>query len=95
MQELHELQEEKLLLAQIKAKGTIEKTQRKSVKRASKYGSTGEISAKNQEEMTQLVTEQGRKVILSLSENFRLILLLYFAHFCNYCGQVEGGLAML
>ena len=62
MQELHELQEEKLLLAQIKAKGSIEKTQRKSMKRASKYGSTSEITQKNEDEMSNLISEQSRKV---------------------------------
>ena len=62
MQELHELQEEKLLLSHIKAKGNVEKTQRKSVKRASKHGVASDISVKNQTEMSKLVIEQEKKV---------------------------------
>ena len=65
MQELHGLQEEKLLLSQVKSKGSVEKTQRKSVKRASKYGSTSEVAQKNQDEMSNLITEQTRKVGLN------------------------------
>ena len=63
MSELHELQEEKLLLSQIKSKNVVEKTYRKSVKRSSKRGeSTDVLSAKNQAEMTKLVTEQEERV---------------------------------
>ena len=62
MQELHELQEEKLLLSQIKNKTTIEKVHRKSIKRASKRGNEGEIDQKNKQELSHIVVEQQLKV---------------------------------
>ena len=62
MQELHELQEEKLLLSQIKSKSSLEKTHRKSFKRASKHGNTDEVKNFTQQEITQLVSEQEVKV---------------------------------
>ena len=63
MQELHELQEEKLLLSQIKNKSTIEKVHRKSVKRASKKGNEGDIDQMNREEISSIVVEQQLKVV--------------------------------
>ncbi len=64
MQEMHNLQEEKLLLSQIKSKSSVEKVQRKSLKRASKHGQGDDLSARNMQEMSKLVTEQEVKVSL-------------------------------
>ena len=78
MQELHELQEEKLLLSQIKCKSSMEKTHRKSFKRASKHGNPDEVKTFTQQELTSLVSEQERKVgaigvkVLSSSLHFIL-----------------------
>jgi len=60
-QELHELQEEKLLLSQIKSKTNVEKTHRKSIKRASKYGSVDEQTTLNKQELNVLLSEQEYK----------------------------------
>ena len=62
MQEMHNLQEEKLLLSQIKSKTTIEKGQRKSMKRASKHGNNEELTAKNVQEMSRIASEHEAKV---------------------------------
>ena len=62
MQEMHNLQEEKLLLSQIKSKTTFEKGQRKSLKRASKHGNNDDMTTKNMQEMSRLVSEQETKV---------------------------------
>ena len=62
MQEMHNLQEEKLLLSQIKSKTNVEKGQRKSMKRASKHGNSDDLTAKNMQEMSRLVSEQETKV---------------------------------
>lgn len=64
LQELHELQEEKLLLSQIKSKSNVEKTHRKSIKRASKYGGVAEQTSLNKNELSALLSEHESKVCL-------------------------------
>jgi hypothetical protein len=62
--ELHELQEEKLLLSHMKTKTGIEKNQRRSFKRLSKHGEAppDEVVDKNKQEMSALEEEQQIKV---------------------------------
>ena len=62
--ELHELQEEKLLLSQMKSKTSIEKLQRRSFKRLSKHGENppDDVAVKNKKELTALELEQQEKV---------------------------------
>ena len=76
MQELHELQEEKLLLSQIKNKTNIEKVHRKSIKRASKKGNMNEIDQKNKQEFATIIVDQQTRVtsLSSLSLHFLHIL---------------------
>ena len=62
IQDMHELQEEKLLLSQIKQKTTVEKSHMKASKRANKSGNMDEVSRRNQEEINNLLAEQEVKV---------------------------------
>ncbi len=71
MQEVHDLQEEKLLLSQMKSKTVVEKVQRKSMKRASKHGSSSDQENRNKRELNQLVTEQEVKVRILRSQRMR------------------------
>ena len=71
LQELHELQEEKLLLSQIKCKSSMEKTHRKSFKRASKHGNTEEVKTFTQQELSSLISEQEKKVRRKCSREWR------------------------
>lgn len=60
MQEMHNVQEEKLLLSQIRSKTNVEKVHRKSLKKAPK--TADDLSSKNMQEMSKLVSEQEVKV---------------------------------
>ncbi|KAK2155136.1 hypothetical protein NP493_2104g00001 [Ridgeia piscesae] len=59
LREVHGLQEEKLLLSQIKGKGTLQKAYRKSVKRASRRGNSNPADGPNLQDA--LTPDQLRK----------------------------------
>lgn len=62
MKEIHELQEEKLMITQVKAKTTLEKSQAKSLKKAMKSGNAENVEAENIREYQKLIHEQENKV---------------------------------
>lgn len=66
MKEIHELQEEKLMLSQLKNKSSLHKTHNKSLKKASKSGIAEEIEKRNKEEYDKLVQEHDDKASFSL-----------------------------
>ena len=61
--EVHELQEEKLVLSHVKQKNAIEKTHSRNTKKASKKGNPIDIRVKNEEEMQGLLKDQQTKVL--------------------------------
>lgn len=92
LQEVQELQEEKLVLNQTKSKIVLEKTHQKSFKRASKhqakYGNADDINYKNKQEMSALIsTHQGKvgyliAIELSKTMSFSPLLSLSEIRFC-------------
>lgn len=61
MKEIHELQEEKLMLSQLKSKSSLHKTHGKSLKKASKSGIAEEIEKRNKDEYDKLVHDHDDK----------------------------------
>ena len=62
MKEIHEMQEERLMIQQVKAKTTMEKTHSKSIKKALKYGSHEEVEQACRHEYQTLIREHDDKV---------------------------------
>lgn len=65
LKEIHELQEERLMISQVKAKDTMEKAHAKSVKKALRRGtSVDEAETNNRLQYGKLVQEHNYKVKL-------------------------------
>lgn len=62
MREIHELQEERLMISQVKAKTAMEKVHAKSLKKAIKTGNVEQVEQANRQEYQQLTREQDEKV---------------------------------
>ncbi|XP_065944462.1 1-phosphatidylinositol 4,5-bisphosphate phosphodiesterase beta-1 isoform X5 [Magallana gigas] len=61
MREIHELQEERLMISQVKAKTAMEKVHAKSLKKAIKTGNVEQVEQANRQEYQQLTREQDEK----------------------------------
>ncbi|XP_062621888.1 1-phosphatidylinositol 4,5-bisphosphate phosphodiesterase classes I and II-like isoform X3 [Saccostrea cucullata] len=62
MREVHELQEERLMISQVKAKTAMEKLHAKSLKKAIKAGNVEEVEQANRQEYQKLTREHDEKV---------------------------------
>lgn len=62
MREIHELQEERLMLSQVKAKTATEKVHAKSLKKAIKTGNVEQVEQANRQEYQKLAREHDEKV---------------------------------
>lgn len=63
MKEIHELQEERLMIAQVKAKDQMEKSHTKAVKKALRRGNiVDEVETNNRLQYSKLVQEHNHKV---------------------------------
>lgn len=62
MREIHELQEERLMLSQVKAKTAMEKVHAKSLKKAIKTGNVEQVEQANRQEYQKLAREHDDKV---------------------------------
>ncbi|XP_078316385.1 1-phosphatidylinositol 4,5-bisphosphate phosphodiesterase classes I and II-like isoform X14 [Crassostrea virginica] len=61
MREIHELQEERLMLSQVKAKTAMEKVHAKSLKKAIKTGNVEQVEQANRQEYQKLAREHDDK----------------------------------
>lgn len=62
MKEVHEMQEERLLISQVKAKSSMEKVHAKSIKKALKSGRAEEVDQTNTMEYQRLIRNHDDKV---------------------------------
>lgn len=89
MREIHELQEERLMISQVKARTAMEKLHAKLLKKAIKASNVEQVEQANRQEYQKLTRENDKKVPpnLALHEWYSLLL----SHCCNsHTSHVTG-----